>query len=96
MRFLFWRRKPRITITNTITGRPDNTGTTRWWPDTCGCCLVYDWDNTEPSLPLLIYRWRVLHKCEKHRHLPLNEIGPRVYLENKSKNLELANYILGY
>lgn len=62
---------------------------TRWSPDTCGCVLVYRWDDTQPEDA----RTPVLHtveaRCADHAALGEEAVWAAVNDENPRKNISL-------
>lgn len=59
--------------------------TTRWSPDTCGCVVEYDWDDSVDAKD----RTHVLNKitrCPFHENLAKNAAYSAVLDENQTKN----------
>jgi hypothetical protein len=58
---------------------------TRWKPDTCGCVIDYEWDD---SLPLEEREIQVksVVKCDEHKSNTKQETFDNVLDENQSKN----------
>jgi len=63
---------------------------TRWWPDTCGCVIVYEWDRDLPPSERTHTIKRVETKCEYHLSLVDNELWSYVVDENLTKNEAIA------
>lgn len=63
--------------------------TTRWRPDTCGCTIDYEWDDSV-SQELRVHTVKEISKCIYHQALGLPEAYTAVQEENASKNKALA------
>jgi hypothetical protein len=67
---------------------------TIWHPDTCGCVLEYEWDDSKT--PASYSQHGVVRKCTEHTTVPDNELFKIVLDENQRKNnvLSIAKEIL--
>lgn len=65
--------------------------TTRWKPDTCGCILEYDWDETLPDDQRVHILARVA-ACADHLGETDQDVFDHVLKENQTKNriIEIA------
>lgn len=60
--------------------------TTQWKPDTCGCVISYNWDDTLP-LDQITFTLQSITKCPNHTNLADNNTAfSAVDAENKRKN----------
>lgn len=66
--------------------------TNRWWPDTCGCCIEYEWDDQDDPNTRVHTGKRVHKACAAHPAKPAHEHFATLQDENKRKNklLQLA------
>ena len=63
----------------------------RWRPDTCGCILEYEWDDTEP-IETRTHSFKALSKkCEAHKTIVEGSV---VYSTVKDEN-QRKNRVLG-
>ena len=60
---------------------------TRWGPDTCGCILEYEWDDTQDETTRTHTFKRAIQLCDYHKALPANEAYNAVTSENTRKNI---------
>ena len=59
---------------------------TTWKPDTCGCVLEYEWDDTQPE-NARVHTFRGANiKCTHHQYLVDNTHWNQVLDENQTKN----------
>lgn len=59
---------------------------TRWSPDTCGCILEYEWDDSVEESQRTHTATRVVVTCKEHSKLDESERFDRVKEENILKN----------
>ena len=57
---------------------------TRWSPDTCGCILEYEWDDTKNESERTHTLKNIIKKCPAHHDEPI--VFNTVLDENKRKN----------
>lgn len=58
----------------------------RWWPDTCGCEVEYNWDR-DVSIDDRVHNVVAVHTaCSIHQGLPLQDHWNTVLEENMRKN----------
>lgn len=58
---------------------------TKWKPDTCGCILVYEWDEADVQAPAVIKQ--VLEACDIHKGFATPaEHFTAIQSQNKAKN----------
>lgn len=60
--------------------------TTRWYPDTCGCILEYQWDTDESVETRKHTFTKISNNCECHIGLTPQDIYTQVTSENQMKN----------
>lgn len=62
---------------------------TRWSPDTCGCVLEYEWDDTKSENERIHSYVRTLKCCPEHEQLGLvaGRLYDQVLSENTRKNI---------
>lgn len=60
--------------------------TTRWSPDTCGCVIEYEWDDTLPD-EARVHTDKSIVKCQYHSGLDDVSAHAKVKKENTSKNI---------
>ena len=58
---------------------------TRWSPDTCGCVIVYEWDDEIPVDQIVTTFKRAESVCEAHKNAPEDKFVV-VLEENQRKN----------
>lgn len=63
--------------------------TTRWRPDTCGCEVEYQWDDSVPQDQRTHALSRVVKQCANHQGTPA-QVFSAVVDENPRKNSVLA------
>jgi len=64
---------------------------TRWSPDTCGCVLEYEWDDTVPQDSRVHSFQNLVKKCSDHGSIPVaKDVYDAVLGENRMKNLIFA------
>ena len=64
--------------------------TTRWSPDTCGCVLEYEWDDTQPDSERTHTIKNVIKACPAHaKHAEKGEHYSVVLEENNRKNIAI-------
>ena len=66
---------------------------TRWSPDTCGCVIEYEWDDSVPEDQRTHSLSNVVSKCPAHAALTDNNTFSSVLDENPRKNNAL-NHVL--
>ena len=59
---------------------------TRWSPDTCGCILEYEWDDTLDENARTHSFKKAVKLCEHHKALGANKAYEQVMSENTRKN----------
>lgn len=61
---------------------------TRWSPDTCGCVLEYDWDDTKEGADRVHTFKKVIKLCPEHESLGFQGKAAynQVMSENQGKN----------
>ncbi len=59
---------------------------TRWSPDTCGCVLEYEWDDTIPQEQRVHKFSKAINLCTYHKALA-GKAYDAVVAENTSKNI---------
>jgi hypothetical protein len=65
--------------------------TTQWKPDTCGCILEYDWDDSLPDNDRICTLSKVISQCPEHSRISTGlDIYNQVLRENRAKNRALA------
>lgn len=79
--------------------------TTRWYPDTCGCCIDYEWDDAlDENTRVHIFK-ALVSRCPEHATWSGKDVFDQVVSENSRKNftfdiiqkaaptLQLENYL---
>lgn len=61
--------------------------TTRWSPDTCGCVLEYEWDDSEDENTRTHSFKRIIKACPEHTALAGKSHYDQVLSENTRKNI---------
>lgn len=72
---------------------------TRWSPDTCGCILEYEWNDTQPADTRVHSFKNAIHLCEYHLPFAIMKEKPllgqgaydEVISENTRKNVVFAD-----
>lgn len=59
---------------------------TRWSPDTCGCIVEYEWDDTKPASERTHSFKNAIKLCEYHKALSGTKAYDEVSSENTRKN----------
>ena len=67
--------------------------TTLWRPDTCGCVIEYEWDDTVSESERTHSISKVVEACEAHKGLTAEELYATVGDENKRKNIALGHIL---
>lgn len=68
--------------------------TTRWRPDTCGCVLEYQWDDSVPLNERQLTASKIVKACPAHQKITkVADHYQTVLLENTKKNLLIKNII---
>lgn len=63
---------------------------TCWHPDTCGCVMDIEWDDTEPE-SIRTHRFKtIISKCPEHAGLSGRDVYEQVLSENTRKNLAFS------
>lgn len=62
---------------------------TRWSPDTCGCVVEYEWDDTVPAKNRVRKFKACVRKCPRHAHLDDEAVYNAITEENSRKNIAL-------
>lgn len=60
---------------------------TRWSPDTCGCVLEYEWDDSQDENTRTHSFKRIIKACPEHAALAGKPHYDQVLLENTRKNI---------
>lgn len=63
---------------------------TSWRPDTCGCHIIYQWDDSDIQTVTLD---SMPHKCEFHENLSDQDAYNAVRTENVTKNQVLGHVL---
>jgi len=63
---------------------------TLWRPDTCGCEIIYEWDDSEPESSRTHRLKRVVSTCDNHKGVSPDTLFDMVLEENRRKNLALS------
>lgn len=59
---------------------------TRWSPDTCGCVIEYEWDDTEE--PRVHRVKNIIRQCPLHKTLEIPEdVFDAIVNDNRTKNI---------
>lgn len=64
--------------------------TTYWSPDTCGCVLEYEWDDTQDENTRIHSFKKAVQLCEHHKALLGDKAYDQVMSENTCKNQVLG------
>ena len=60
---------------------------TRWRPDTCGCVLEYEWEDTEDLDTRTVTHKKTVVTCSAHARLKDQGLYDAVHSENTRKNI---------
>jgi hypothetical protein len=67
---------------------------TQWSPDTCGCILKYEWDDTVPAEQRSHTVVEVVKKCKAHeKETKITDCYTKVKAENQLKNITLKQIL---
>jgi hypothetical protein len=60
---------------------------TQWYPDTCGCVIIFEWDDAVPAEQRVHTLYKIVTKCSDHKSIADDvELFNTVMRENTMKN----------
>lgn len=68
---------------------------TQWEPDTCGCVLRYEWDDTQSPEERLHVAVEHIHTCDAHAHMGTDHHDTLAEVLDENRYVNKAREIFG-
>lgn len=71
---------------------------TTWRPDTCGCEIEIEWDDTVPQETRTHSQGKIISKCKAHMGVTDKDVLKELFDENQTKNRTISKIaeVMGY